>query len=174
MKLEYSTMNYNFSLTLGIDPGKSGGMAVVKNGLNSGGAKICTAFKCPKTIDEMSAFIGMLVQETPYIACYLEKVHAFPTDGRSSVFKFGTNYGIWQGILSANKIATKLVVPRVWQKHYGLLPKDKQERKRKLRDIATEKSGIKATLLTADAICIALYGHDTEESWKMWIPKKCT
>ena len=65
---------------MGIDPGKSGGMAVIKRSINDYGAKIITAHNCPDTIEEMVAFISMLRNETPYITCYLEKVHAFPTD----------------------------------------------------------------------------------------------
>ena len=69
------------------------------------------------------------------------------------------NFGIWQGILIALDIETILVTPQKWQKDFEL-PKDKKERKRRLKEIATEKSGLKATLLTADAICIALYGME--------------
>ena len=89
--------------------------------------------------------------------CFLESVHAFPTDARSNAFKFGMNFGIWQGILSALNIETILVTPQAWQK--GLeLPKNKQERKNRLKEIATKESGLKTTLKTADAICIAMYG----------------
>ena len=59
----------------------------------------------------------------------IELVHAFPTDGRSSAFKFGMNYGIWRGILCAFGIKTELVTPQAWQKTFGELPKNKQERK---------------------------------------------
>ena len=159
---------YLENLIVGIDPGKSGGMAVIKRSINDYGAKIITAHNCPDTIEEMVAFISMLRNETPYITCYLEKVHAFPTDGRSSAFKFGMNYGIWNGILCAFGIKTELVSPRTWQITFGELPKQKQERKRRLKQIATEKSGVKATLRTADALCIALYGYDISEEERTW------
>jgi hypothetical protein len=156
------------SLVVGIDPGKGGGMAVIKSNVYDFGAKIFTAHNCPKTIEGMVGFISMLKSESPYITCFLEKVHAFPTDGRSSAFKFGMNYGIWRGILCAFGIKTELVTPQAWQKTFGELPKNKQERKRKLRDIATEKSTIKATLKTADAICIALYGYEIMKTGRQW------
>lgn len=45
----------------------------------------------------------------------LEKVSAMPKQGVSSMFKFGTNYGIWQGILICAKIPYQLLSPRAWQ-----------------------------------------------------------
>ena len=60
-------------------------------------------------------------------------------------------------LAASRDIETILVTPQAWQK--GLeLPKDKQERKKELKSIATKGSGLKATLKTADAICIAMYG----------------
>ena len=79
------------------------------------------------------------------------------------------NYGIWRGILCAFGIKTELVTPQAWQKTFGELPKIKQERKRKLKEIATKLSAIKATLKTADAICIALYGYNFMEEQRQWM-----
>ena len=138
---------------IGIDPGKGGGigrMIMVDR-------PIWSAYNCPNTIDEMVELIKIFKRFDEYPICYLESVHAFPTDGRSSAFKFGENFGIWKGILSSFEIETILVTPQAWQK--GLeLPKNKQERKNRLKEIATKESGLKATLKTADAICIAMYG----------------
>ena len=156
------------SLVVGIDPGKGGGMCIIKSNIYDFGAKIFTAHSCPDTIEEMAGFISMLKSESPYIHCFLEKVHAFPTDGISSAFKFGMNYGIWRGILCAFGIKTELVTPQTWQKTFGELPKVKQERKRKLKEIATEQSNVKATLKTADAICIALYGQRIIQADRKW------
>ena len=66
---------------------------------------------------------------------YLEQVHAFPTDGRSSAFKFGTNYGVWQGFLGALDIECNLVSPQVWMKPLGL-SKDKKLRKNEIKAMA--------------------------------------
>ncbi len=102
--------------------------------------------------------------EKKYIAidpCTLEKVHAFPTDARSSAFKFGTNYGAWIGILESNNINYELVMPRVWQKDFSL-PKNKKERKQELKKIA-KCFYEKATLYTSDAICIAVWRRANED-----------
>ena len=37
-----------------------------------------------------------------------------------------------------------------------------------LKEIATEQSGIKCTLATADAVCIALYGYNIRRNMNKW------
>ena len=108
---------------LGIDPGKSGGIAVCKRGL------IVEFHKYPKTIRDAYYILYEICNNwSGSQIAYLEQVHAFPTDARSSAFKFGVNYGIWQGLLEGFQIECKLVAPQLWMKPLGL-PKDKQNRK---------------------------------------------
>ena len=153
-------------IVIGIDPGKSGGIAIWNYG-------IVKVFKCPDNIPEMASIVDSFIgswQSEAYkkamndnIVAYIEKVHAFPTDGRSSAFKFGQNYGQWLGILGALNINTIFVTPQAWMKYYKekfkiTLPKDKQQRKRKLKEIAARYTDKKVTLYNADAILIAVYG----------------
>ena len=148
---------------IGIDPGKSGGIARIRYSLDKRRhlfkEPIYDAYKCPKTIMDMVVILKMFNHLPSKPKCFLESVHAFPTDGRSSAFKFGMNFGIWQGILSALDIETILVTPQRWQKPYGL-PKIKKERKHKLKEIAIQRSGLKVTLNTADAICLVIHGEN--------------
>ena len=146
---------------IGIDPGKGGGIAIVYLVDSKHGNK-WLAEKCPKTIKEMVTILRMFSHNSWDfdIECFLESVHAFPTDGRSSAFKFGMNFGIWQGILEALNIKTTLVTPQAWQKPYEL-SKVKTERKKELKEIAKKVSGLeKVTLATSDAICIAKHGKE--------------
>tara|TARA_R100001463_G_scaffold6332_1_gene20838 strand:+ start:3373 stop:3711 length:339 start_codon:yes stop_codon:yes gene_type:complete len=95
----------------------------------------------------------------------IEAVHSFPGQGVASTFKFGNNYGQWQGILSALKIPYILVSPQKWMKMYQPLPKNKTERKRRLKEIALEyHPDIKVTLDTSDAIVMAYYLKETNEN----------
>jgi len=144
---------------IGIDPGKSGGIAriITRDEYITGKQEYWTAYKCPKTIKEMVDILKTFKKFAIKPKCFLESVHAFPTDARSSAFKFGMNFGIWQGILSTLNIETILVTPQKWQKAYEL-PKIKKERKHKLKEIAIQRSGLKATLNTADAICLVIHG----------------
>jgi len=156
---------------IGIDPGSSGAISFTttndkirkKNGVNpykcnpliSGRAMICTMAK--------SAYHKEVV-------AYIEKVHAMPHDGRSSLFKFGVNYGVWLGILSSERIKTIEVSPQKWMKWWenklGIkLPKEKKDRKNKLKEIASDYIDYeqKTTLWNADSILITMYGVFTEK-----------
>ena len=154
---------------IGIDPGKSGGVAIWNGGLN-------TIIKCPKTIEGMADIIrssknSEYVDKNMRAKAYLEQVHAMPHDGRSSLFKFGQNFGQWQGILAAYKVSTTLVSPQKWQKYWKTklnikLPKDKQERKRVLKEIASRYTDKRVTLYNSDAILITLYGLNEQQEGK--------
>ena len=153
-------------IVIGIDPGKGGGIAIWNYG-------IVKALKCPNSVPEMASIVSSCIgnwQSDAYkkvmadnVVAYIERVHAFPTDGRSSAFKFGQNYGQWLGILGALGVDTIFVTPQTWMKYYKNkysieLPKEKQERKRKLKELALKYVNKKVTLYNADAILIAVYG----------------
>ena len=64
----------------------------------------------------------------------IEAVHSFPGQGVASTFKFGNNFGQWQGILSAMAVPYIQVSPQKWMASYQPLPKEKKLRKAKLKD----------------------------------------
>ena len=155
-------MRTPFKKCIGIDPGKSGGIAVLTD-------KTADVYPCPRTVKDMALLIGMCLSD---VAAYrtrvfLEKVWAFPSDARSSSFTFGQNYGHWQGILASHEIKPVLVTPKTWQAHLEVkkgLPKP--VRKKILKQMAIEKCpGIKRiTLKTCDALLIAIYGLEAHLS----------
>ena len=152
---------------IGIDPGKNGGIAVLT------GEWTWHAERYPingnaRDVKELFEYCVILSKNIgiyqPNIEIYIEQVHAMPMDGRSSLFKFGVNYGTWLGITAGYNI--NLVSPQKWQKFYGELPKEKKERKNKLKEWATNMvshTDIKPTLCTSDAILIANYGRENHE-----------
>lgn len=155
-------------IVIGIDPGKSGGIAVA---MESWGVTIEKAEKCPKDVLGMSSIINSCTTsgwvDNHKIVSYIENVWAFPTDARSAAFKFGVNYGLWHGLLASRNIETFTVVPRLWQRHWEKkekieLPKDKKKRKHILKEIASNYTDKRVTLYNADAILISLYGMDQE------------
>ena len=146
-------VKYSEDQIIGIDPGKSGGVAWITENV------VIFAQNCPDDVEQMTSLIRKITDKRKSV-CYLESVHAFPTDGRSSAFKFGMNFGIWQGILSSFNVKVVLVTPQKWQKRLGKLPKIKKERKNMMKQIASDMSGLKATLKTADAILLALHGYE--------------
>mgnify|MGYP003145486985 CR=1 FL=1 len=137
------------TIYIGIDPGKSGGIAYILNGK-------MYAHKFPKDLRNIVEILKNLKQAK--CLCAMELVHSFPGQGVVSTFSFGENFGMWKGMLTAFDIEYKLVTPRIWMRFYGELPKEKSLRKKKLKEIAKELyNDIKVTLYTADAILITHY-----------------
>lgn len=100
---------------IGIDPGKNGAIAIMKDG------EITT-----HVFDE-TAYIGLLrcVAEGEELAgCCLERVGAMPGQGVTGMFNFGMNFGFIQGALSAFEIPYELIRPQTWKKEFGIT-KDK-------------------------------------------------
>ena len=111
-------------LILGIDPGSSGGLAIVESKSNSL-PKIIWASKMPvvnvfskKIIDVMK--VSSILKEYTIDVTIIEKVHAMPRQGVTSSFQFGRSFG---GIEALSYIYTKRVdyiAPAVWKKYLGL------------------------------------------------------
>ena len=149
-------------IIIGIDPGKSGGICAYD------GKNMTNVQSCPSDPTGMANSLKGIIKDLnidtvgkDVTQVIIEHVHAFPSDGRSSVFKFGTNYGMWLGICASLELDVITVPPQVWMKKYGELPKEKQERKRYLKMLALSYfQELKVTLKTADAILIAKYGFE--------------
>ena len=161
-------MKSPFKKVIGIDPGKGGGIAVITD-------KTVNIFPCPRDVDEMAILIGMCLSDVSSYRTqvFLEKVWAFPTDGRAGSFSFGCNYGQWQGILAAHELKPTLVTPKEWQSHFEIkkgLPKN--VRKKALKQMAIDRCpDIKRiTLKTCDALMIAIWGLETHLSYKRELP----
>lgn len=95
---------------MGIDPGKNGAIAIIDNDkveiLPYSNINIVTA--------------GNYCNDHGGCACIIEKVHAMPGQGVSSMFSFGQNYGYITGVLNALNIYPLEVTPQKWKKYYGL------------------------------------------------------
>jgi len=165
-------------LVLGIDPGATGASVLLKNGkvqdvFRFKGASICDY------LNHFGAIFTCMGLQGADMYCYLEKVWGIP--GNSSHFAFGENYGIIQTALTANRIAFKTVLPKVWQKKYDPelqnIYKNYQEynegkisaaekkkiRKRFYRDQAFKLYPEERILAdTADAYLIAKYGEEND------------
>ena len=148
-------------MIIGIDPGKSGAVAIWDDGIEK-------VIKCPNNPDDMSAVIRLVKNQfisgkSKYLVAYMERVWARPSNATRAAFTFGVNYGEWLGILSTLNVDTLLITPQTWMKYYKdkfkiKLPKEKKDRKNKLKEIAAQYTDKKITLYNADAILIAVYG----------------
>lgn len=137
---------------LGIDPGASGGIAVIwANGQAS-------AHKMPETEDDVIEAIEEIASSNDVFAV-IEKVHSMPKQGVASSFAFGVSYGGLRMALAALKIRREHVTPQKWQKELGCLTKgDKNVSKRRAQELFPK---IKVTHAIADALLIAEYARRT-------------
>jgi hypothetical protein len=138
--------------TIGIDPGKNGGIAWIANG------KPCVE-KMPETAKELWELIES-IQFSVFdfaIKAYLEQVHSSPQMGVKSAFTFGNGFGHLEMALTAAGIPFERVRPQAWQKTMGCLTKgDKNVSKRRAQELFPS---LKVTHATADALLIAEYGR---------------
>jgi len=141
---------------MGIDPGKSGGIACVR------GSDVW-ACQMPKTERDVWEFID---DNSNVEMTVIEKVWAMPSEGRkqgvTSMFTFGMGYGGLRMALIAAGRPFKEVTSRSWQKHLGIAPRKKTESKtqwkHRLKAMAQQLyPGEDVTLATADALLIANY-----------------
>ena len=138
-------------INIGIDPGKSGGIAVIwPEGKPH-------AFKMPETdadlFDALREIKRYSVAEDVPCRAALEKVHSMPGQGVTSSFTFGQGYGGLKMALTALGIPYVDVTPQKWQGAIGCMTKgDKNISKAKAQAMFPE---IKITHAIADALLIA-------------------
>ena len=144
---------------IGIDPGASGGIAVIDE------KGIMMAYKCPKSSDEMSLLFQMCMGSTPAanIKLLMERVWARPTNAVRAAFSYGVNYGQWLGIVATHEVEMNTAIPVEWIKWVGCPKALKRDvRKRWLKEKAGElyPNVNKLTLATSDAILITHYARE--------------
>lgn len=141
---------------LGIDPGKSGGMAV-----QSGKHVETFAFTNATEKDILTVLQVFQCKYQPLV-CYLEQVHAMPGQGVTSMFSFGCSYGFVRGCVISAGIPLYDVTPRKWQEALGCLTKgDKNVTKARAQQWFPN---IKVTHAIADALLIAEYGRRVQST----------
>lgn len=149
---------------IGIDVGKTGGWAFI----NEDGT-----FVSGSGFDTFMDFKKDCECRGPYFknGCFavVERVHAFPGQGVTSMFSFGTNYGGWLTTMELLEIPHELVLPQRWQKEILKLnlPKGMKSAERRKLTKAKALSFAQRKWPTlnlkkkdeglVDALCIALY-----------------
>lgn len=104
---------------MGVDPGASGAIAVLRDGvfddlIDMPVGKITVG---KTTRDRISPeLLGMVLRDLmPVDVAYVEEVTAMPRQGVSSVFTFGQAHGMILGALAALGVRTVRIRPQAWQ-----------------------------------------------------------
>lgn len=145
---------------LGIDPGISGALAFY-----------FTETPDRVAVEDMAVAAKMV--SAPLLAdairrygpaiAVIESVGARPGQGVSSMFRFGTAYGIAQGVIGALQIPVEFVSPQRWKKHFHL-PSDKALSLAKAQQLFPACAGSFNLVKhhgRAEAALIAKYGAET-------------
>lgn len=136
------------SLFLGVDPGVSGAMALV-----DARGRYVSDIRNKEPLADICDWVDRWSRRITHAV--LEQVHAMPKQGVSSTFKFGTSFGICQGILSFVAIPWEMVSPGIWQRKLGCLTKgDKNITRTKASMLFPDTKIVHAN---ADALLIAEY-----------------
>lgn len=142
-------MSRGSKLFIGIDPGKSGGIAFIPE---SGSA---WAHEIPETDKDILELLSSASEYERH--AIIERVGPMPKQGVVSTFTFGVGYGSLSMALLAERIPFERVSPAVWQRNIGCLTKgDKNVSKRKAQELFPH---LKITHKIADALLIAEYAR---------------
>ena len=142
---------------VGIDVGKNGALAIIHSSDNS------TEVYDFESKDDIIDFIKYNALDIKMLC--MEKVHAMPNQGVTSMFSFGENFGWWKGLLEAYSVPYDLVRPQEWMK--GNVPA--KPSKKDIYDVAkrlypnAKLEGIKGGIKDgrSDALMIAHYCRKT-------------
>jgi crossover junction endodeoxyribonuclease RuvC len=154
---------------IGIDPGLSGGIAVLED------SKIKEIFDMPVMSDGKknkrqlnSALLAQLVKDnlrdSEDTVIIVEQVNAMPGQGVTSMFNFGQSFGAIKGICAALGLPIFFVRPAKWKKHFELINSSKDASRTKVIEMypsIAEKLSKKKDVNKSDAILIALYYSQT-------------
>jgi hypothetical protein len=139
---------------IAIDPGQSGGIAVLLPG------QAATAFKMPATDGELLQKLRIADAGTPNKTAYLESLVLFTgvkIPGSRGI-KYGASWGKVYGMLFALEFRVICVPPQKWITILGLGKRGKSTKtqwKNKLKNEAERLyPGLDVTLATADALLI--------------------
>lgn len=122
------------TLVAGIDPGKTGALALLDTHTGH-----LVAVEDMPTIGRHvnAAIIGKLLEEWKWLGCtlvVLEDVHSMPGNGHAGAFSFGRSKGVIEGAAASLNLRLMLVSPAKWKREAGL-----QADKTAARQLATNR-----------------------------------
>ena len=154
---------------IGIDPGLSGGIAVLEDNkvLEIYDAPVMSEGKKNKKQLNSALLVKLIkknIQKKEETVMVVEQVNAMPGQGVTSMFNFGQTFGAIKGICAALGLPIFFVRPAKWKKHFGLINSSKDASRTKAIEMYPSISGQlsrKKDVNKSDAILIARYYNET-------------
>ena len=154
---------------IGIDPGLSGGIAVLENN------KVLNMFDMPVMPDGKknkrqlnSALLVKLIKDNienlESTIMVVEQVNAMPGQGVTSMFNFGQTFGAIKGVCAALELPIFFVRPSKWKKHFELINSSKDSSRTKVIEMyptLSNQLSKKKDVNKSDAILIARFYSET-------------
>ena len=154
---------------IGIDPGLSGGIAILENKkvLNIFDMPVMSEGKKNKRPLNSAQLVKLLkdnILKDEEVSVIVEQVNAMPGQGVTSMFNFGQTFGAIKGICAALGLPIFFVRPSKWKKYFELINSSKDSSRTKAiemypalsNDLAKKKDVNKS-----DAILIARFYSET-------------
>ena len=154
---------------IGIDPGLSGAIAIMKNN------KVQNIFDMPVMAEgkknkrqlNSAQLVNILkenVSENEEAVVVVEQVNAMPGQGVTSMFNFGQTFGAIKGVCAALELPIFFVRPSKWKKHFELINSSKDSSRTKAIEMypyLSNQLSKKKDVNKSDAILIARFYNDT-------------
>ena len=155
-------------IIIGIDPGLSGAIAILKND------KVIKLIEMPVMAEgkknkrqlnnaQLANILREIIKNHEEISVVVEQVNAMPGQGVTSMFNFGQTFGSIKGICAALNLPIYYVRPAKWKKHFELINSSKDASRTKVIEMypsISDRLSKKKDVNKADAILIARYFRD--------------
>ena len=154
---------------IGIDPGLSGGIAILDDlkiydifdmPIMSEGKKNKNQLNSAQLVNILNKHV--LKKENTFVI--VEQVSAMPGQGVTSMFNFGQTFGAIKGVSAALTLPIFFVRPAKWKKYYELINSSKDSSRTRAIEMYPSFShqlAKKKDVNKSDAILIARYYFDT-------------
>ena len=124
-------------MIIGIDPGLSGAVAILKDNkvLNIFDMPVMSEGKKNKKQLNSAQLVNIIKDNTKNdveIAVVVEQVNAMPGQGVTSMFNFGQTFGAIKGVCAALNLPIFFVRPSKWKKHFELINSSKDSSRTKV------------------------------------------
>ena len=155
---------------IGIDPGLSGGIAILENNnvLNIFDMPVMSEGKKNKRQLNSAQLVSLIKENINHkeeeVSVIVEQVNAMPGQGVTSMFNFGQTFGAIKGVCAALELPIFFVRPSKWKKHFELINSSKDSSRTKVIEMYPKLSNQlakKKDVNKSDAILIARFYHET-------------